>query len=64
MTVTLSVWMIPTMICLLVVAWAALMPLPDGSGDYNFAPALSFLFRAVVVIIVSLVVWLAYFTVT
>jgi hypothetical protein len=40
------------------------MPLPDGGGDYNFAPALSSLFRAVVVVIVSLIVWLAYIAIT
>ena len=64
MTVTLAAWMIPTAICLLLLAWAFLMPLPDGGGDYNFAPALSELFRMVVVVIASLIVWLAYFAIT
>ncbi|HZG29968.1 MAG TPA: hypothetical protein VE079_16050 [Ensifer sp.] len=64
MTFTLAAWMVPTLICLLILAWAILIPLPDSGGDYNFAREASSVFRAVVVIVVSLIVWLAYFAVT
>lgn len=64
MTITIAAWMIPTGICLLLLAWAFLMPLPEGGGDYNFAPALSALFRVIIVIIASLITWLAYFAIT
>lgn len=64
MTIALAAWMVPAAICLLLLAWAFLMPLPAGGGDYNFATELSVLFRAVVVVIVSLIVWLAYFAIT
>lgn len=64
MTLTLSAWMIPTAACLTLVAWAFLMPLPKAHGDYNFAPAISMMFRLVVLVVGCLIAWLAYFAVT
>lgn len=61
MTFTLTAWMIPTAICLLLLAWAFLMPLPKVHGDYNFAPVLSMMLRLVVLTIGSLIAWLVYF---
>lgn len=63
MTFTITAWMIPTAICVFLLAWAFLWPLPEAHGDYNFAPVLSAMLRLAIVTVGSLIAWLIYFMV-
>lgn len=61
MTVTISSWMIPVL--LTVMLWVAVVawPIRPSRGDYDFGPPFEALFHALAGVIGTLVIWLVYF---
>lgn len=62
MSVTVGAWVIPLAATIAVWSWEILKPRPPRSGDYDFSGALSEAFRLAVCVIVTLSVWLIYFS--
>lgn len=61
MTITLNSWAIPVILTALIWLACQLWPVSDNNGGFGFSQAFDYCLHAVVAVLGTLVVWLAYF---
>ena len=61
MSVFLSAWLVPVIVTIVLWVAVVLWPIENSGGDYNFGQAFDALAHLVVGVIVTLLIWLAWF---